>query len=182
MQIDIPKKTPSLLIGISCRDVLISTRRCLNNEGHLITATISFMMFSSRWNCSGERSRVIWEKYCNAAVFISTVVLLSMKRSSTRMSRPLQIRSSVFKVGFWTPRSICPTYAAFMSQRKAKSSRLNPSSLRIFLIRSPTRDASSAGSDSGWSFAFIRRLFIIRYFCKNYFFPQKNSTEWKLQS
>ena len=43
----------------------------------------------------------------------------------------------------------CPTYAAFMSQRKAKSSRLNPSSLRIFLIRSPTRDASSAGSDSG---------------------------------
>ena len=44
---------------------------------------------------------------------------------------------------------VCPTYAAFMSQRKAKSSRLNPSSLRIFLIRSPTRDASSAGSDSG---------------------------------
>ena len=44
----IPKKTPSLLIGISCRDVLISTRRCLNNEGHLITATISFMMFGSR--------------------------------------------------------------------------------------------------------------------------------------
>ena len=44
----IPKKTPSLLIGISCRDVHISTRRCLNNEGHLITATISFMMFSSR--------------------------------------------------------------------------------------------------------------------------------------
>ena len=40
------------------------------------------------------------------------------------------------------PRSICPTYAAFMSQRKAKSFRLNPSSLRIFLIRSPTRDAS----------------------------------------
>lgn len=30
--------------------------------------------------------------YCNAAVFISTVALLSMKRSSTLMSRPLQIR------------------------------------------------------------------------------------------
>ena len=37
----------------------------------------------------------------------------------------------------------------FTSQRKAKCSRLNPSSLRIFLIRSPTRDASPAGSDSG---------------------------------
>ena len=43
----IPKKTPSLLIGISCRDVHISTRKCPNNEGHLIAATISFMMFSS---------------------------------------------------------------------------------------------------------------------------------------
>ena len=30
-----PKKTPSLLIGISCRDVHISTRRCLNNEGQM---------------------------------------------------------------------------------------------------------------------------------------------------
>ena len=35
------------VLGISCRDVHISTRRCLNNEGYLITATISFMMFSS---------------------------------------------------------------------------------------------------------------------------------------
>ena len=49
----------------------------------------------------------------------------------------------------------CPPYAAFMSQRKAKSSWLNPSSFRFFLIRSPSRDASSAGSDSGWSFAFF---------------------------
>ena len=53
------------------------------------------------------------------------------------------------RTGNMTGERVCPMYAAFMSQRKAKSSRLNPSSLRIFLIRSPTRDASSAGSDPG---------------------------------
>ena len=113
----------------------------LRQRGHFMQSTPFLLWICTHYTACTPLLQSLFRHFVLRALNVSKsrpfhAIGMGRRLSSEKRIRYIRIGH---RTGDMPGERVCPTYAAFMSQRKAKSSRLNPSSLRIFLIRSPTK-------------------------------------------